>query len=221
MNSPSPHKPATRSPRILHADAHVGIRRGAKFILQQKFRRMWFGEAHDAPSTLAQLRKKTWDLLILDRSLPGPAGIDIFHLVKKQWPTLPVLVFTVHDEAKFAPQLLAAGANGYLKKTSAGKELCAAVATVLQGGTYLTPALVQQMDTAANPPKPKASKVKLSCRETQVLKLFVSGNSGKAAGEALGLSEKTISTYRSRIFRKLNIDNFADLMRYALRERLA
>lgn len=213
-------KTASTAIRVLLTDDHAAMRMGVKEILKHKFKRLQFGEAEDEAGTLAKLRERKWDLLILDIGLPGRSGVEVLREVKTRWPKLPVLVYSVHGETEFAPHLLRAGANGYLAKERAAAELCEAVTQVLRGDTYVSPALAKQMEAAAAQPKRKR-RVQLSAREFQVLRLIANGKPGKAAAIELGLSEKTISTYRSRIFKKLDITNIADLIRYALQENLA
>jgi two-component system, NarL family, invasion response regulator UvrY len=206
--------------RILITEDHVSTRLGIQQILWEEIPGLQFGEAADEAGTMALLEQAAWDLLILDISLPGRSGVEVLRVVKQRWPALPVLVYSAYPEADFALHMLRGGAAGYLTKERAPEELGRAVQQILQGGTYLSPAMSHRLLDTAKTGAAHQPHEDLSPREFQVLRLIAEGRSGKAAAAELGLSQKTISTYRHRICQKLHVRSTAKLIQYALREGL-
>src|SRR5476649_1694759 len=131
--------------RILIVDDHAIVRRGLRELLSDEFHRVAFGEASDAQQALEQLRKKEWDVALLDITLPGKSGLDLLKELKAEWPGLPVLVFSGHKEDQFAVRVLKAGAGGYVTKESAPEELAKAVRKILAGGRYVSPELAEKL----------------------------------------------------------------------------
>lgn len=206
--------------RILIADDHAVFRRGLKEILQEKFSKLTFGEAGDAADTLQRVWKETWDILVLDLSMPGRSGLDILGEIHKARPKLPVLVLSAHPEEQFGVRVLKAGAAGYITKLKAPMELAAAVQKVLEGGRYVSPSLAEKLAEAAANPSEQALHETLSDREFQVLQLIGAGRSVKEIAGELNLSEQTVSTYRTRLLQKTRLKTTADLIRYAIENKL-
>jgi|SRR4051812_9649153 two-component system invasion response regulator UvrY len=206
--------------RILIVDDHAVFRHGLKDILSRHFPEPSFGEADSAPEALEHVNHQSWDIVILDINLPGRSGIEILYDVRQLRPKLPVLVLSQHPEEQYAIPMLKAGAAGYINKVRAAEDLVTAVTRVLAGGKYITPSaaeeLVKQMRSGARSAPHRA----LSTREFQVLQLTVDGKPGKAIAAELSLSLQTISTYRTRVFKKLGVRNNVELVRYALENRL-
>jgi len=125
--------------RVLIVDDHAVVRRGLRGLLSDEFRGATFGEASDSRQALDQLRKKEWDVALLDITLPGKSGLDLLKELKVEWPKLPVLVLSGHPEDQFAVRVLKAGAGGYLTKESAPEELPKAIRKILAGGRYVSP----------------------------------------------------------------------------------
>ena len=213
-------KPKRQSLRILLTEDHASTRLGIKEILREKYRQAVFGEARDERETVALLQKRGWDLLILDISLPGRHGLEVLHLVKRLRPVLPVLIFSTHPEDQFAMFALQAGASGYLTKERAPEDLVVAVRKVLAGDRFISPLAAARL--AQEPASTSAGlpHEALSERELQVLRLTASGQSGKAIAAVLGLSQKTVSTYRMRLRGKLGLNSYSELGRYAERYQL-
>ncbi len=211
-------KPA-RSLCILLADDHAVTRLGIRQLLQETFPHSVFGEAADAAAIFRQLEDRRWRLLILDVSLPDRDGFDVLREVRERQPRLPVLMFSVHPEDQFALRALKFGAAGYLAKERAPEELAQAVRSVLAGGTYLPPAVAARLNAA-----PTRAIVlpheRLSDREFEVLRLLAAGQTGKEIAARLGVSQKTVSTYRGRLLIKLRLTSTAALIRYATDHRL-
>ncbi|MDQ3812683.1 MAG: response regulator transcription factor [Armatimonadota bacterium] len=206
--------------RILITDDHAIVRRGLKDILADEFPGANFGEAQNAVELLRQLRQQTWDIVILDITMPGRSGLDVLKDVKHEHPKLPVLVLTVHPEDQYAVRVLKAGANGFMNKESAPEELVKAVNRLLQGGRYVSPSLAEKLAFDLRAETMEAPHEKLSDREYQVLCMIASGKTVSQIAEDLSLSVKTISTHRVRLLAKMNMKTNAELTRYAIQNRL-
>jgi len=206
---------------ILIADDHAIIRRGLREILTDELGALSWGEAENAQGALEQVRKRNWDLLILDIEMPGRSGIDVLGDLRALRPKLPILVLSVHPEERFAKRALKAGAAGYVNKEEAPAEVVKAVRKVLAGGRYVSPAFAERlaMDLAVETDKPIDEL--LSDREFEVLHLIASGKTVSQIAEQLSLSVKTISTYRARILEKMGMKTNAELTHYAVRNNLA
>lgn len=204
------------SPRILVCEDHATTRLGIRQILEEDLPGIEIGEAGDARTTRELLARERWDLLLLDISLPDRNGLDLLSDAHA-WPELRVLVFSAHPEDQFALHAIRAGAAGYLTKERAPEELVTAIRTILAGGRHLSPALSARLE---NRRAPGAAHERLSRRELEVLRLLASGVAGKAIAQQLGLSPKTVSTYRSRILAKLGLETTAALIQYAVQHRL-
>lgn len=206
--------------KILIVDDHMLVRQGLKQILADEFPKASFGEASNAADALQCVRGKKWDIVLLDLTLPGRGGLDILGELKAAQPDLPVLVLSMHPEAEFAVRVLKGGAAGYLTKQSAAEELLAAVNKVLSGGRYITASMAEKLATDVALGTEKLPHEELSNREFQTMRLLAAGKSVKEIGSTLGLSGKTISTYRARVLEKLQLKSTVDLARYALEHNL-
>jgi two-component system invasion response regulator UvrY len=209
-------------PPILLVDDHAVVRRGLRELLGEEFPSAEFGEAASGAEALAQIAKRPWGLVILDVSLPGRDGLEILKEALALRPGVPIMMLSVHAEDQYAIRALRAGAAGYVTKETAPEDLTAAVRKILQGGKYVSPRLAEQM-VAALATRDGTTQLLhegLSDRELQVLRMLAVGKSVKEIGLELALSEKTISTYRTRIIGKMKMRSNAELMRYALRAGL-
>jgi two-component system invasion response regulator UvrY len=206
--------------KILLADDHTVVRHGLKQILADEFKRATFGEARNAQEALDLVWKKSWDVVVLDITMPGRSGLDVLREIKKSKPKLPVLVLSMHPENQFAVRVLKRGASGYMTKESAAGELVGAIKKVLAGGRYVSTSLAEKLATCLASDTQKAPQELLSDREFQVLRLIASGKIVSEIAKDLSLSVKTISTYRTRILEKMGLRNNAELMHYAMRNQL-
>ncbi len=206
---------------ILIADDHPIIRRGLRDILGSEPEFTVVGEAANAQETLAQLRSLKVDVLLMDITMPGRNGIEVLKDVHIEWPELRVLMLSIHPEDQYAMRALKAGAAGYLTKESAPEELVGAVQKVVSEGRYVSPVMAQRLAAeAGNSNKGSEVHSLLSDREYDVLLKIGSGlGVSQIAGE-LSLSVKTVSTYRSRILEKLQMDSNAALIRYVIENNL-
>ncbi|HKE13290.1 MAG TPA: response regulator transcription factor [Kofleriaceae bacterium] len=203
--------------RILLVDDHAVLRRGVRQLLAEDLPGAVFGEAASGPAALELVRDQRWSLVVLDLSIPGRDGLDVLKESRALAPDLPVLVLSMHGEEQYAIRALRAGAAGYVTKESAPEELTRAVRKALGGGRYVSPTMAERLAAAVVDAGSRPPHESLSDRELQVLLLLARGKSVKEIGVALALSEKTISTYRTRVLDKMNMGSNAELMRYALR----
>ena len=209
----------TKKMRVLLAEDHASTRLGIKQILREGFLRVEIGEAADGAQTLVQLEKRRWDLLVLDIGLPDQHGLDLLQKVKRQQPALPVLIYSAHPEDQFGVPALKAGGAGYLTKERAPEELCNAVRSILTTGRYINPTQVNQLIHPGSNASSRGHDA-LSEREFQIMRLTAEGKSGKMIAFELKLSQKTVSTYRSRVLKKLGLESLAELTQYAVRHGL-
>jgi DNA-binding NarL/FixJ family response regulator len=206
---------------MLIADDHSLVRRGLRQILADAFPTAVFGEASTVPETLASLRSQPWDLLVLDINMPGRSGLDVLKEMKSASIKTPTLVISVHSEDQYALRALKAGAAGYLSKDSAPEQFLLAVERILGGRTFISPALAEKLaDEMRGRRQAKSALERLSDREMEVLRLIGSGRTVKEIAGLLSLSVKTVSTYRVRLLAKLRMRTNAELMRFAIEERL-
>lgn len=155
------------------------------------------------------------DLVLLEMDIPEINGITALRKLKKDHPNVRVLMFSAQPEDVYAISTLRAGASGYLSKKSALTELSDAITKVAHGGMFITNELAQRLAFDESTNKPRRFFRKLSTREVEVLKLLAQGKRNKFVAEELGLNEKTVSTYKARLMRKLNVDNMVDMLQQA------
>ena len=206
--------------RVFIADDHHLIRAGFRQLAAEDHALRVVGEAADGHALLEQLDGTSTDVLILDIGMPGPGFLALLEQLKQRFPLLRVLVVSMHPEGELAIQALRAGAAGYVTKTEAPTELMAAVAKVHAGGRYVSAALAERLADALAAGPPGRAHEALSPREYQVMCLLGTGRTNKQIAAACRVGPKTISTYRSRILRKLNLTTNADLVRYVIEHDL-
>ena len=206
--------------RILIADDHPVVRQGLRQILSEEEDLSVGGEAADAGEVLQKLDQQDLDMVILDLSMPGNRNLELLKQLRHDRPELPILVLSIHPEEQYALRCLKAGAGGYLNKQSAPEHLVEAVRTVRGGRRYLSPQLAERLVRSAAEEADKAPHERLSEREFQVLVRIASGQTVGSIAEELGLSVKTVSTYRTRLLEKLDLGTNAELTRYAFEQGL-
>jgi DNA-binding NarL/FixJ family response regulator len=196
------------------------VRQGLKLILADHFKNAVIGEARNATEALARVWKDKWDVLVLDITMPGRSGLEVLKEIKRSKPRLPVLILSMHPEDQFAVRLLKAGASGYLTKESAGEELVGAIKKVVGGGRYVSPALAERLASYLTMDVQKAPHERLSDREFLILRMIASGKQVGQIARELSLSVSTVSTYRARILKKMDMSNNAELTHYGLQKGL-
>jgi len=206
--------------KILIADDHPIVREGLKQILHEAPDMVVADEASNGREVLEKVWKNDYDVIVLDISMPGMSGLDILKQLKSHKPELSVLILTVHSEEQYAVRVLRAGASGYLTKESAPDELVKAIRKVSLGRKYVSPSLAEKLAYDLEIDSEKQLHETLSDREYEVMCMIASGKTVKQIAEELCLSIKTISTYRSRILEKMKMKSNAELIHYAIQNRL-
>lgn len=206
--------------RILIADDHPIFRAGLKETLAKERDVDFVGEADNGQKALELARKKRWDIVVLDITMPGKGGLEVLQELRRERPKLPVLVLSAHPEDQLAFILLKAGAAGYLTKDKAPEVLLHAVRKILRGEKYVSESLAEKavLNLVSETRTPLYET--LSNREYQVMRLIASGRTIKEIGKELFLSSRTVSTYRTRVLEKMNMKTNSDLIRYALEHKL-
>jgi len=205
--------------RVIIVDDHPVVRRGLKQIIAAEQDMQVVGEAESAREALRVIRQTACDAVVLDITLPDGSGLDVLSQLKSERPTLPVLIMSMHQEELYALRVLKAGASGYLMKDSIPEELIKAIRKITSGGKYINPAVAERLASEFASTE-KSLHENLSDREFQILCLIASGKSLKEIGATLCISDKTVSSYRSRILEKMKMSTNADLTRYALEHDL-
>jgi two-component system invasion response regulator UvrY len=206
--------------RILIADDHPIVREGYKKILSDTPDMIVADEAENGQEVLSYVRKKNYDLILLDISMPGRSGLEILKELKNERPRLPVLILSIYPEEQYAVRAFRAGASGYLTKASAPNELISAIRKISQGGRYISSSLAEQLTYYLDADADKPLHETLSDREYQVMLMIASGKTVSEIAGELFLSVKTISTYRSHILEKMKMKNNAEITLYAVRNKL-
>lgn len=205
--------------KVIIVDDHPVVRRGLKQIIEDEPDMEVVGEAKNAGECFSLVRKTECSLVLLDITLPDKSGFDVLKQLQYELPRLPVLILSVHSEDQYAVRFIKAGASGYLMKEGAPEELVKAIRKVNAGGKYVSASLaeklVSHLDASDKPPHEN-----LSDREFQILCMIAGGKSLKNIADAFCISEKTVSTYRSRVLEKMKMCTNSDLTRYALENHL-
>ena len=198
---------------VVIADDHGVVRGGLRLLLHHEEGISVIGEAEDVPGALRLIERRLPRVLVLDLNMPGPSSIDAIPDIKRQWPGTQVVVLTMQADPAYARAALQAGADAYVLKEAAERELVDAVRAVAAGETYLNPALGARI---ARAPAQAEAPDDLSERELEVLRMIALGHTNAEIGEQLFLSVRTVETHRSHIQRKLGRTSRAELVRYAL-----
>ena len=211
-----------RQCRTILADDHVLFRHGLERILQERNDVTIVSEVGDGLELLSLLKKLAPDLIILDISMPNLRGIEAIPEIRRLCPTAKILVLTMHKDEEYLYQAVSAGADGYLLKEDAEKELFAAIETIRQGRLYICPSLSEQsMQNWARLRRGETDAVaeeSLTNREREILKLIAEGKSNKEIGDLLFISVRTVERHRANIMDKLKMRKTAELVQYALRK---
>jgi DNA-binding NarL/FixJ family response regulator len=202
--------------RVLLADDHPIVRDGLRRLLAADPHFEVVAEAADGDQALALVRANDYDVAVLDMSMPGLSGLDLVKRLKLERPALRVLVLSMHGEQQYAARALKAGASGYVNKDTAAEQLLGALRKVAAGGVHVSDATAASLVAGAGAVPHEA----LSDREFEILRLLAQGLTPTEIGERLHLSVKTVSTHKSRAQDKLGVAGTAELVRYALENKL-
>lgn len=207
--------------RLLIADDHQIFRQGLRRLLADHADMAVVAEAADYGEVVDALHRNPIDLVVLDLSMPGRGGVELIGYIKNLQPQIKVLVLTMYSEEPYVTQVLRAGAEGYMTKENAADELVQVIRRLMHGGRYVCAAVAErlalgiaQRDTAEQPHS------QLSSREYKIFEMLVAGKRGWEIAKELSLSEKTVSTHKAHVLKKMNLSNRTELVLYAIRHQL-
>lgn len=208
--------------RIVLADDHAVVREGLKALVNAQPDMRVVGEADNGEAAWRAARELAPDVLVVDLSMPALGGAEATTLIRRDCPNVKVLALTVHEERLYITELLRAGASGYVLKRAASAELVRAVRTVARGDIYIDPSVastvVEGFLDAQNTADEVAANAALSDREREVIVRIARGFSNKEIAGELGLSVKTVETYKARVAEKLGLRTRVDIVRYAAQQ---
>ena len=205
--------------RILLADDHIVVRRGLRALLETRSAFTIVAEAADGREAVKLAQEHKPDVVVLDVSLPGLNGGEATQQIRKASPTTEVLIFTMHDSDELITEVLHAGARGYLLKSEADDQMINAVLTLARHRPFFSSQVSETLLNKFNSGSPRQSNT-LTGREREIVQLIAEGNSNKRIALMLDISVKTVETHRSAVMRKLTVRSTAELVRYAVRNKL-
>ena len=206
--------------RIVIADDHAIVREGLKRIVSSVDDMQVTGEAADGTEVMQRVRELSFDVLMLDLSMPGRSGMELIKLVHAEKPKLRILVLSMHQELQYAVRAIKSGASGYLTKESAPSLLEQAIRKLAGGGAFISAEVAEQLALGAMPGGEGLPHENLSNREFEVLRLLVAGTSVTDIALRLKLSVKTVSSHKANLMQKMGLVNQSELIRYALKHGL-
>jgi len=206
--------------RILVIDDHAVVREGLKRMLEASEPSWAIEEASNGFEALERVRNQPFDVAVADISMPGMGGLDFLKRVRASQLNLRVLMLSMYAEEQYAMRAFKSGANGYVTKDSAARELVSAIRKVTAGGAYVSESLAQNLALGLAGTNAEASHERLSDRELDILQRLATGSRPTDIAQALHLSVKTVSTHKARILARLQLPNSAALVRYAMENRL-
>ncbi|WP_298794433.1 response regulator transcription factor [uncultured Allomuricauda sp.] len=201
--------------KVLIADNHPIVRLGIKHVLDSSSDIEVIADVSTTSELFELLEKVTPDVVMLEMDIPEINGVATLRKMKQEFPNVKTLMYSGQSEDVYALSTIRAGAFGYLSKSADLDYIITAVRKVSQGNMFITNELAQRLAFDEGTQKPRRFFRKLSSREVEVLKLLASGKRNKEVAEGLNLNEKTVSTYKARLMKKLNVDNLVDLLQQA------
>ncbi len=209
-----------RMERILIADDHEIFRKGIKQILLEMPKKYLIDEANNGHEAIEKILTDNYSAVLLDISMPGKNGLDILKQLKSFMPKLQVLILSMYPEEQFAVRAIKAGAAGYLTKGCKPDELIRAIRKILNGKKYISDSIADRLAVYVENDENKAPHEALSSREYEVMCMIATGKKVKQIANELSLNDKTISTYRARIFEKLEMSDIAQLIQYTIQNNI-
>jgi two-component system invasion response regulator UvrY len=206
--------------KILVVDDHAVVRAGVHHFVSAISDMEIAGEAGTAEEAIRLVRSKDWDIVLLDIAMPDKSGVEVLKQIKREKPGLPVLILSMHPENRYAVQILRSGASGYVQKEALATELVTAIRTILRGHKYISPAVAELLTLDPEVNKEKPLHETLSAREYEIFYKLSQGEGVTKIADELCLSVKTVSTYRTRVLEKMNMQNNADIIYYAIKQNL-
>ena len=211
--------------RILIADDHEVVRQGVRTIIEAQAGWSIVGEAQNGSDAVSQCLELKPDIALLDISMPELNGLEAAKQILKHLPDAQVLILTMHESDELVRELLAAGARGYVLKTDARRDLVNAIRFLSEGRPFFTSKVAEMVlegfRQGRAPAKTEISVGdRLTSRERQIVQLLAEGKTSKEVATALDISIKTADTHRANLMRKLNLHSLADIVRYAIRNKM-
>ena len=207
--------------RVLLADDHSIVRDGLRRIVEEGGNMTVVAEAKDGHEAIRKTHDHAPDVVVVDISMPGLDGLDVISRLSSDFPHLPILVLTMHEEEQYVVRAIEAGAKGYLSKKSAPEQLVTAIRKVVDGARYLTEEAAEMLALrVARGAEGRSPLDSLSTRELQVLRRLAMGHTNRETASAYHISIKTVDTYRFRLLKKLGLRNNAELSRFAIQNKL-
>jgi len=207
--------------KVLLADDHSIVRAGLRRIVEESGDMEVIAEAADGRAALRLVQETSPDVAVIDISMPGLDGLEVVSQLHAHWPDLPILILTMHEEGQYVVRAIQAGAMGYMTKQSAPEQLLKAIRKIYQGNRYLTDEAAETLALRIAKGSGEQSPLdSLSMRELQVLRRLALGHTNREIASAYSISIKTVDTYRSRLLKKLNLRNNAELSRFAMQNQL-
>lgn len=201
--------------RVYLVDDHPVVRSGLKALVDAEQDMEVVGEAFEGEAAVRQVLELRPDVVVMDVSMPGMGGTEATARIRAGCPAVQVVALTVHEDRAYLRQVMAAGASGYVLKRSAAADLVGAIRHAAAGNTYLDPAVAGLLLTGPGQTAERANSKDLSEREVEVLRQVAQGYSNKQIAARLGISVKTVETYKSRLMEKLGLRSRVDIVRYA------
>jgi DNA-binding NarL/FixJ family response regulator len=206
--------------RVAIVDDHAMVRSGLMKILKEEPDMEVIAEADGYNQLINFLKVALPDILLMDISMPGKNGLEIVKELKQTYPSIKILMLSMHPEERFSVRAIKAGACGYVTKESAADELVKAIRQVYVGGKFITPGVAEKLANSFELESNKPSHERLSDREFQILGMIASGRRVKEIADDLSLSPATVATYRARILEKMQLKSNVELASYVLRHNL-
>lgn len=206
--------------RVFIVDDHVIFREGLKKVLSTVPDVTVVGEAGDGSDAIERIRQDGCDVVVLDLGLPGVSGLNVLQILKGKFPSLPIIVMSIHTEEEYAVMVVKAGGSGYLTKESVPGDLIKAIRKAVRGETYVSEPVGELLVDELRSPSHSRLHERLSSMEYQVFSSIVKGKSIKEISRELRLARPTVSTYRTRVLQKMNMKTNVELARYAARHHL-
>lgn len=211
---------SSRALNVLIADDHEIVRKGIKQIILEEFSFARIKEAMDTDSLVESAMEDTWDIIISDLAMPGGGGLEALTRIREKIPLQKILIVSIYPEEQYAIRVMRSGASGFLNKDTAPDQLIEAINTILSGRKYIQPQLAEKMATLLQSHGGLMPHELLSDREFDVLTKLAAGKSISEIAQLLSLTVNTVSTYRSRMLQKMSMKSNAELIRYAIDNKL-
>jgi len=206
--------------KVLICDDHKIVRVGIRYLLEQMPEVKEIEEAENGNEAISILRSKEFNFVLLDISLPGISGLEVLQQIKANWHHINVLVLSMHPQEQYAVRALKLGASGYLTKDTASEELLIAIRKIAAGGKYISLSMAENIALYIDDETVGQGHASLSKREFEIMIMLANGKSLLEIGNELFISNKTVSTYRTRIMAKMEMTKNTELTKYCMENQL-